>query len=216
MLKFLAFKRISIVQRLKQLLDNLAMSLANTFRSKGAAAVALSGLLVASSALLPFNAEAQEARSTTAPPTTQVARNTTTAPANTNTTTRVASAESTEQYQPTIITQAGRYSETNQAVSFFVLKGKKNEGGLTGDVIADKIAEYFKDRGIPVKAFVEPSNGDYTAIGYFVKGRLYGPVGLSKAAVAAVGVASDYRDAYAILPTSGPTVAAVAPSPRQE
>ena len=217
MLKINDFGRIPIVQRLKQLLDNLAMSLANIFRSRGAA-VALSGLLAASSAFLPFDAEAQDAGLTTAP-TTQVARNTATAPANANApTTRVASAGTTQEYRPTIITQAGEYSETNPVVSFFVYKGKKSN--LTGESVADTISGYFLDRGIPVKAFVGPSDEDNTVIGYFVKGRLYGPVGLRDAATAAVGVASQFSDAYDYDILTGkislPAIATAVPAPRQE
>ncbi|MBL9170347.1 MAG: hypothetical protein JNN07_21605 [Verrucomicrobiales bacterium] len=167
----------------------------------------------------PLSASGPLTGTRTAAPATNTAQATATftaasAPANANTAPAgVARTETEKEFKPTIIRQAGDYSETNQVVSFFVLKGKKNEGNLTGDDIARTIANYFTQNGIPVKGFVEPSEADNTAIGFFVKGRLYGPVGLRKAAVAAVGVGSQYRDAYSAhfpsgsgfaVPPSGP------------
>lgn len=198
------------------------MSLAQSFRpSAGKAAVVTLAGLLALSASLPFNAEAQQAKSaptTQATQTTTMARNTATPLAATQPTTqptRVATADTTE--QPTLIREAGDYSRQNKVVSIIVYKGKQNEGGLTGDDIAQKISEYFSRNEIPSKAFVGESTSDFTTVGYSVRGRLYGPYGLKNSAVAAVSVASYYRDLYAALPAKGPALAAVAPpTPHQE
>ncbi len=116
-----------------------------------------------------------------------------------------------QHHQPTIMTQAGDYSENNKAIGIIVSKGRKDEGGLTGDQMGNMIRDFFiNSEGITSKTFVGPSTADYTAIGFMVKGVLYGPVTLSKAKAMATVAAHDFAQAYGIMPEMAKAVAPVA------
>lgn len=143
------------------------MSLARAFSQKNIMTTSLSGFLIASS-LLPFDAKAENPKANSAG----------------------------EQQKPTILRQASDYAETHKAIGIIVSKGKENENGLTGAQIGEMIQGYFSSLGITSKVFTAPSSADYTAVGYTVKTRLYGPVGLDKAKGMAVIAASEYDDAY--------------------
>lgn len=119
----------------------------------------------------------------------------------------------TEQYKPTVITQAGDYSESNQAVGIIVLKGKKSENGYTGEIIADKLKAYLTKRGIPAETFVGASSNDYSTVGYMVKGVLSNPYSLGKAVEGAIIASHDYTQAYGHL--SNPAIAAVPTNSRE-
>lgn len=110
-----------------------------------------------------------------------------------------------QHHQPTILRQAGNYSEENSVVSIVVLKGKGKEGNLTGDSIANGLAGYLNKNGIPAKIFIEPSEADNTAVVYFVKGTLYGPFGLRNAVEGAVVATHDYSQAYGISKVIAPS-----------
>ncbi|MCE7888005.1 MAG: hypothetical protein DYH13_10965 [Alphaproteobacteria bacterium PRO2] len=175
------------------------MSLAQKFRgfiSSKATVATLTGVL----AVLPLfngNAQAQEPFKTSHHPSTP---------------------NITEQYKPSIITQASDYAETNKAVSIIVFKGRKDEGGYTGQDIANKVAKYFSDRGIPTKAFVADSPNDYSTVGFAVKDYLSNPSSLGKVPAAVVSAAHTYVQAYGAAPEviKGYGVTAASPSLHQE
>lgn len=110
------------------------------------------------------------------------------------------SSNATKHYQPTLIGLANEYSINNKAVGIIVYKGKKDEGGLTGPQIGGMIKNFFDGETITSKPFVGPSTADDTAIGFTLKGILYGPVSLGKVKAMAVIVAHDYALAHDIRP----------------
>lgn len=174
------------------------MAIANIFQKLGTVQTAAIAGVLSLSSLLPFNATAQEPFKTSHHPGN--------AP------------NITEQYKPTIITQAGEYSEAHKVVGVFVYKGRKDESGLTGETIAQMITDYFTKRGIPAKAFVAPSPNDYSTVGYFVKGMLSKPYDLEGAVGGAVLASHDYAKAYGTTPEmlSAYGVKAASPTPHRE
>jgi hypothetical protein len=95
-------------------------------------------------------------------------------------------------YSPTLLRQAGDYSEDHPVVVIAISKGQK-ETLLTGEQIGEKLAEVLKKvHDTPAKYFIAPG-GDYTAIAFFVKGHAYGPYGL-KDSLSGVTLAADAYD----------------------
>lgn len=121
----------------------------------------------------------------------------------------------TEQHKPTILRQASDYAETTKAIGIIVAKGKKDEAGLTGAKIGEMIQGYFSSLGITSEVFTAPSSADYTTVGYTVKTRLFGPVGLDKAKGMAVVASSHYDDAYGTHINDNPLAASI-PSNSQQ
>jgi hypothetical protein len=95
--------------------------------------------------------------------------------------------------KPYLFEEAGDYSETHALIVIGVAHGRK-ETGLTGEQIADKLADVIKKvHGAPSKTFVKPG-GDYTAIIFAVHGHLYGPYSLKESLTGLSLAADDYNE----------------------
>ena len=111
--------------------------------------------------------------------------------------------------------QASDYSEEHPVVVIAISKGQK-ETLLTGEQMAAKFEELFrKVHDVPTKVFVEPG-GDYTSVGFAVKGLFYGPYGLKESLVGMSLAADSYNEVLRPRPARGTQTAfAGKPEPQQ-
>jgi hypothetical protein len=175
----------AMTRQIRSVLSQAAISTIAAIRRAitGPAKGALAGFMAAAITLAPLVASGQDAKTPSGAP-----------------------AKAARPTEPDILTKAGDYSVAHPVISIVVLKGQK-ETQFTGEQIGDKLAEVFKTvYDIPTKVFVTVG-GDYTAINFFVKNRLYGPFGLKQSLAAAAAVSRDYearvRPTVTAKPASG-------------
>jgi hypothetical protein len=113
---------------------------------------------------------------------------------------------------PTLLRQAGDYSENHPVIVIAIAKGQKDP--ITGEKIGDTISDVMqKIHGVPSKYFVAPG-GDYTAIAFFVKGHAYGPYGLKESLGEMALAVSAYNERVLHAGAAGSSFAAK-PEPQQ-